>query len=182
MSDSSMFDMFVYTYDLNQTHIYFQRDVPRNLSAFSPSTVLFFPSSIYETQYHQDNPHLDRINVTNTNELILLYDSDNKLPSSGGKDIFYSLSYDNGHTWSVPLNMNSINTGADDTQPHLFYNITSATYYLYWSTVDTSTGKLGIYRAQQTIAGQWNAWPTPELVIAAGMNYRVTLLTNPCIN
>lgn len=114
------------------------------------------------TNYNEDNPHLERIDGDN---LVLFFDSDNR-PGSGSHDVWYNLSINNGKTWSEPVNVTSVNTKEQDHQPHLFRD-KKGRWYLYFSAMN-SDGKLAIFRARQSIPGDWNSWVEKELVIGAG--------------
>jgi hypothetical protein len=115
------------------------------------------------TTQTEDNPHLERIDA---NTLVLMFDSDNYIGGKGSNDIWYSISADNGASWSVPANVSSINTSGKEHQPHLYKN-SGGEWYLYYSAYH-SDGKLGIFRAKQQSAGNWDSWGPGELVIGAG--------------
>ena len=114
------------------------------------------------TTYTEDNPHIERIS---TGTLVLFFDSNNYPGGNGSHDIWYSLSTDNAASWSTPLNLSSVNTVAQEHQPHLFND--GSTWWLYFSAMHTD-GKLGIFRARQQSADNWNDWSVRELVIGAG--------------
>ena len=119
-------------------------------------------SETVNSKYNEDNPHLERLGPI---DLVLFFDSDNR-PGRGSHDIWYSLSRDNGQRWSKPVNVSTINTMAQEHQPHLF-KAKDGIWYLYYSAHGPD-GKLAIYRARQANQGNWNSWVDKTLVIGAG--------------
>ena len=118
-------------------------------------------TSMVNTLYTEDNPHIERID---SSSLVLFFDSPDRPGGEGGLDIWYSVSSDNGNSWSEPAAVSSINTASTEHQPHLYNDGTD--WWLYYSAYHTDD-KLGIFRAQK-ISDDWNSWNTPELVISAG--------------
>jgi len=114
------------------------------------------------TNYIEDNPHIERIDALN---LVLFFDSEDRNGTGNSHDIWYSVSSDNGNSWSPPLNVSQINTTSKEHQPHLYKD--GADWWLYYSAYH-SDGKLAIFRAKQGTPGNWNSWGTPEIVIGAG--------------
>lgn len=114
------------------------------------------------TNYIEDNPHIERID---SNNLVLFFDSEDRPSGVGSHDIWYSTSSNNGSTWSSPVNVSSINSTGQDHQPHLYNDGTD--WWLYYSAKHTDN-KLGIFRAKQGTADDWDSWGTPELVLGAG--------------
>lgn len=120
------------------------------------------PKSV-NTKYNEDNPFVER---ADDGRLVLFFDSDNRPGGKGGHDIWYTTSADEGHTWSKPVNVSTVNTRWQDHQPHLFKDA-QGQWYLYFSAPGPD-GKLGIYRARQSKSGNWNSWVDKTLVIGAG--------------
>ncbi len=114
------------------------------------------------TDKMEDNPHIERIDA---NTLVLMFDSNDYPGGLGSHDIWYSVSADNGTSWSAPSNAATINTALQEHQPHLFHDGTD--WYLYFSATHTD-GKLAIFRSRQTAPNNWNSWGARELVIGAG--------------
>ncbi len=98
---------------------------------------------------------------------MLFFDSGDRPGATGGLDLWYTTSPDNGTTWATPLPVTSLNTALDEHQPHLWRDFDD-TWWLYFTATNTADSKLGIFRCQQTSAGDWNAWGTPVLVLGAG--------------
>lgn len=135
-----------------------------NNTALNPSGIgapLPFPVN---TSGNEDNPHQVRLDKSS---LILFFDSDNRPGGIGDADIWYSLSFDNGMTWSNPNNVSTVNTPAKEHQPFLFHDLQSNKWFLYYSGPNKD-GKLAVFRVEQTIVNNWNSWGSPELVISAG--------------
>lgn len=118
------------------------------------------PSPI-NSSYNEDNPQLIRLS---DQELILLFDSDNRPGGEGDIDIWYSISNDNAASWSEPANLSSINTDQKEHQP--FLHREGDQWWLYYSA-NHSDGKLAIFRSQRS-GDSWEDWSVSELVISAG--------------
>jgi hypothetical protein len=122
-------------------------------------------SGFPRTTYTEDNPCAERYDA---NTIIMMFDSENYNGiTSNGLDVWYSISTNNGASWSIPANVSSINTALQENQPHLYKNASNE-WFLYYSATNTADGKLAIYRAKQKTANNWNNWDTPQLVISAG--------------
>jgi len=169
-----LFDYFAYTDDTVTTtnpHGYAQIKIIRN-SPLNPTTLgAGLPenvSTIGGVMYIQDNPHIERINPSNSNSLILMYDSTNQPGGSakGDRDIWYTTSSDGGTTWANPALASTVDTPVDETQPHLYFD--GKTWWLYFSSPNPADGKPAIYRASQEESGNWNAWGPRQLVVSAG--------------
>ena len=163
-TNKNLFDYFAYTDDSGGQGIKIKlmMNVGRSLSA--SGTLL--PSNVDEPGIDQDNPHIERYDNTNPQDLVLFYESDNKPGGAGGHDIWYSTSADGGATWTNPLNVTTINTSADEIQPHLYFD--GSKWWLYYASTNPSDGKLAIYRAQQGQAGNWDSWQNKQIVVSAG--------------
>jgi hypothetical protein len=163
-ADKNLFDYFAYTDDSGGQGIKIKmmKNVGRSLASSASGTLL--PSNVDEPGIDQDNPHIELYDRTNPQNLVLFYDSDNKPGGAGGHDIWYSTSSDGGTTWTNPLK--TINTSADEIQPHLYFD--GNIWWLYYAATNPSDGKLAIYRAQQGQAGNWNNWQNKQLVVSAG--------------
>lgn len=164
-SDPTVFDFFVFTDDSGSGNkIRLLTSVVRNPSG--PGVNL--PSNVDEPAYNQDNPHLERYDPLDPNKLVLFFESNNKPGGAGGHDIWYSISADSGSTWTNPQNVTSINTVADELQPHLYFEATSTSWWLYFSGINPADGKLAIFRAKQGTPNDWNSWQSKQLVVSAG--------------
>lgn len=133
----------------------FMRNVSRNPSGVG--------TTLCASSNNMDNPHIERLDV---DHLVLFFDSDNWPLGLGPRNIFYTTSADGGTTWAAPQSVASINTNEDEEQPHL-YQEASGQWWLYFSAA-MPDGKLGIYRARQSTAGNWDSWTGKELVIGPG--------------
>ncbi len=145
-ANPSKFDYFAYTYDAeNGPKVYLMRNVARDLAPHEQGVSL--PSNINDPRYHTDNPHIERVA---SGRLVLFWDSDNR-PGLGGRDIFYSMSADDGSNWSDPRPVTTVNTQYDDEQPHLFDD--GQRWWLYFTGSNPADSKLAIYRCVQEIPG-----------------------------
>lgn len=162
MLNNTQSDIVVYT--SNQlppynTDIYLIKNASVNPST-SSGTVLPGPVTHTTTE---DNPHLERLNA---NQLVLFFDSPDRVGGVGGLDLWYTTSNDNGVTWATPLQVSSLNTSINEHQPHL-YKDNMNQWWLYYCTPDSS-GKYAIYRSSQTIPNNWNSWGPKQLVVGPG--------------
>lgn len=126
------------------------------------------PAPVNEPNTREDNPHIERLNASN---LVLFFDSDDKTGGVGQLDIWYSTSPDNGVTWTTPMQVSTLNTTADEQQPHLFYD--GSVWFLYYTGTNILTGKTEIYRAKQGTVGNWDSWINNESVIGVGNAFAV---------
>jgi hypothetical protein len=158
-ADGSL-EFLVYTQsDSGQTDIYWLQDPAHN--PLGPGTLMPHPVNTPTT--YEDNPHLERINDST---LVLLLD-DHSDPAQDA-DIFYSISRDDGATWSPKAALTSVNTSEEDIQPHLWFDGTA--WWLYYVTPDMNDpfNRLAIFRMKQSTANDWDSWSNRELVISAG--------------
>ena len=58
-------------------------------------------TSSINTNYIEDNPHIERIDAST---LVLFFDSEDRPGGAGSHDIWYAESTDNGTTCTTPLN------------------------------------------------------------------------------
>lgn len=147
------FDVFVFTQDgvnTQSTDIMFMRNVPVN-----PNTTGAVP--LFSTTGQEDNPHIERLNDST---MVIIFDRD--------REMFYSLSTDNGTTWQTPtLITNVLNDQAPyDVQPHLWFDGTD--WWVYFCA-DSNTGVRGIYKSKQLVPNDWNSWGPKQLVIEGSM-------------
>lgn len=164
-SGNSDFDLFVYMKqnesDPYDNNIHLQMNVSRSLE--SSGTLL---SSNINSEYNEDNPHIERLSP---DSLILFFERENHPDNISDFDIWYSISSDNGLTWTNPINLNSINnygsTNYEHIQPHLYFDISINNWYLYFTTTYTNNN-LAIFRAEK--GNSWSDWNTPEVVISSG--------------
>ncbi|MDX2173081.1 MAG: T9SS type A sorting domain-containing protein [Bacteroidota bacterium] len=162
MLNSTTADLFVYTSNQlppYKTDIYLAKNTSINPSAVN-STIL--PAPVTQTTT-EDNPHIERLSANN---LVLFFDSPDIPGGTGGLDLWYSTSNDDGLTWIAPLQVSSLNSTANEHQPHLYKDNLNQ-WWIYYTAPDIS-GKYAIYRAQQTIANNWNSWGPKQLVVGPG--------------
>lgn len=162
--NAGRWDLFAYTSNDHATdykaHICLRRSV-----AFDPTdgTPAFLPAPV-TTSTSEDNPHLERLDATH---LVLFFDSDDRPGASGAHDLWVTTSADDGVSWAAPAPVTSLNTTAEEEQPHLYLSSTG-TWWLYYTATNPADSKLGIFRAAQATVGDWNSWMGSELVIGAG--------------
>ncbi|MBA3697470.1 MAG: exo-alpha-sialidase [Planctomycetes bacterium] len=156
-------DLFVHTTNEHPTD-YKAHIALAHGAALDPAVVGTLLPAPVTTNNTEDNPHIERLDANN---LVLFFDSGDRPGATGGLDLWYTTSPDNGTTWATPLPVTSLNTALDEHQPHLWRDFDD-TWWLYFTATNTADSKLGIFRCQQTSAGDWNAWGTPVLVLGAG--------------
>lgn len=161
MLNTTVSDLVVYTSNQQppySTDIYLIKNSTINPSA----TGTILPAPVTQTTT-EDNPHLERLS---TNQLVLFFDSPDRQGGTGGLDLWYTLSNDNGVTWNAPLQVSTLNTLQNEHQPHLYKDNTNQ-WWMYYTAPDGS-GKYAIYRSQQTTANNWNSWGPKQLVVGPG--------------
>ncbi|MDQ7063556.1 MAG: FlgD immunoglobulin-like domain containing protein [candidate division KSB1 bacterium] len=169
MKDDSTADIFAYTSNHDSPPNEDDRDILifRN-SNLNPSGIGEFLAPLANSDFVEDNPHFERLDGQS---LVLFFDSD-RPGGKGGLDIWYTTSSDDAASWAEPQPATSINTELDNQMPHLFRDSTGQ-WWLYFMSDDPITLKSGIYRARQSIPGDWNSWSKPELVIGTGNTFAV---------
>jgi hypothetical protein len=115
---------------------------------------------------NEDNPHIERLGTSDN--LVLFFDSADRPGGLGQHDIWYATSADDGASWTTPALVTTIDTSADEHQPHLWKDPLSGLWWLYFTATNSTDGKLGIFRAVQATPGNWDSWGRPELVVGAG--------------
>jgi hypothetical protein len=122
------------------------KNVPLNPSQNTAAPIL-------STSAQENNPHIERLN----DSMLLLFFDRNQY-------IYYSLSHNNGTTWSTPIKITTTlnDQGPYDVQPHLFND--NGEWWVYFCA-NSSVGNRGIYKAKQTIPNNWDSWGPKQLVI-----------------
>lgn len=155
---SATVDLFLFT---TTSDIWMIRNTSANPAGIANAVRLPSPINPVSNEFSVDNPHLERLNG---DTLLLVYEKYND-PTQ--RSFMYALSYDNGHSWTNPIVMNSITTSLGHIEhPHLYIDSTGQ-WWIYFSL------NCDIYRAKQGIAGDWDSWQNIELVISKG--------NSPCI-
>lgn len=149
LKNKDTFDVFVFTLDTGAMgmEIMLLREVPTDPSCVGAVPILSSPA-------HEDNPHIERLS---DGRLLLFFDRD--------REIYYSLSADEGMTWSAPVRVSRVlnDYAPYDVQPHLWYD--GLRWWVYFSAPD-ERGFRSIYRSRQLIPDDWDSWGPRELVIA----------------
>jgi hypothetical protein len=163
-SDADTIEMVAFTSNedyTNQNNIYVIANTAANPSG-TGSALTAVTDGTVNTEYVEDNPHLEKIN---SNNWVLFFDSEDRPGGLGSHDLWYSTSSDGGMTWTGAANVSSINTVDKEHQPHLYND--GIDWYLYFAQYH-SDNKLAIFRSKQGTADDWDSWETPELVLSAG--------------
>lgn len=142
-------DLFVFSQNRNDVE---DMDIMliRNSSNNPDSTS---STAIVSTTSQEDNPHIERLNDST---LVILFDRE--------REIFYSISNDDGFTWQPEVLITQvINDQAPyDVQPHLWND--GSDWWIYFCA-NNLAGKRCIYKSKQLISNDWNSWGPKELVI-----------------
>jgi hypothetical protein len=150
------------THDGNLNDIYW---VGNALSLHPASATPISISSTINDAGQQDNPHLERLDES---QLILLFD--NHGADDPDTEIRYSMSSDDGSSWSTPQLLDSINSpSSQEMHGHLFED-NQKHWWMYFAS-DRDNGILGIYRsphASDDLAGDFDHWGPVEKVISVG--------------
>ena len=131
----------------------------------NPSGIGTAIASPITTDYNEDNPHITQLGG---DSLILFFFFDNRPGGLGDIDIWYSISEDDGVSWNEPVNPSSLNSTEKEHQPFLHFDQQKEVWFLYYSAVDEESGKLAIFRKEQSAENNWDNWEEAELVISAG--------------
>lgn len=153
---------FVYSKstDNNMNDLFWGRHTNHNPSSASAVPM---PSPI-NTSGQEDNPHLERLP---DGSLVLLFDN------HGGNDpvttIRFSMSKDNGTTWSPPVELPApINSGQNNLHGHLYFD--GRDWWLYFAS--DRNGLLSIFRSRHKNPGKiterFSEWGPVEAVIEPG--------------
>ncbi len=167
--DDSTADIFAYTSnhdsppDVDDRDILIFRD-----SGLNPSGIGAFLPAPLNSDLPEDNPHFERLDAHN---LVLFFDSD-RPGGTGGLDLWFSTSADDGASWAEPQPVTSVNTELDNQMPHLFQD-DMGQWWLYFMSDDPNTMKSGIYRMRMATTGDWNSWTDQQLVIGVGNTFAV---------
>jgi hypothetical protein len=154
-ADSSQLDLFCFT---GIGDIWMIRNTTANPTGINNATRLPTPINPNSTEFNADNAFLARIDW---DSIILIYE---KYTDPGIRDFMFTLSADNGNTWSIPQTITTITNSLGHIEhPSLYKDKSRDEWWLYFS-LDNAY----ITRAKQTIAGNWNSWDTPENIIYKG--------------
>lgn len=162
------------TFDNNKNNLYYVLDVPEaDLNSASLYDNILELSSL-NTADQEDNPHLERVDTSDDNRLIVLYDNHGD-SSATDYTMFYAKSSDGSSTWDVTrqalgANINYSSGQKDENiQGHLFKD-GSDIWWLYFSS--NRDGSVEIWRSQHNnsanIFSDFDNWASPEKVIAVG--------------
>jgi hypothetical protein len=157
------------TFDNNKNNLYWVQDV----ASLSPSNPNIVGIAGLNTANQEDNPHLERVDSSDDNKLVMLYDNHG---DSSATDylMYYSKSADGGANWdaaiSLGANINSSSAVKDENiQGHLFKD-TSSVWWLYFSS--NRDGSVEIWRSQHNdsanIFVDFNNWAAPQKVMSVG--------------
>ena len=159
--DGTIDFVFSSSTDNRENDLFWGRHVFHNPSLGS---VRKMPPPINSTG-QEDNPHLERFT---DGTLVLLFD--NHGVDDPETRIQYSISRDDGQTWSQPVELGvPINSSTHNLHGHLYFD--GRDWWMYFAS-DRNHGVLSIYRSRHrdpaNISTNFDAWGPPELVIEPG--------------
>ena len=153
MKNNDTIDIFVFDRNNYTTgdDVMIMRNVIHN-----PNDIATILPAPLNTSMDDSNPDITRLNDST---FVLLEGID-------GIDLTWSMSYDDGLTWSNPQTINSLWNG-HVLHPHIWYE--NQNWWIYFADNIPATGQ-GIYRAKKTTTdlNNWDDWGTKELVIGKG--------------
>ena len=142
----------------------------QNATSLNPTsaTPVPFPAPV-NTNMQEDNPHLEKISAS---ELVLLFDNHYETGGSGDTHISYSVSIDNGTSWSVPaiITTGTINDFTEDLNGHL-YRDGANNWWLYFTS--NRDGKVEIWRIQHdsnNLVTDFDNWNTASMEKVIAVN------------
>ncbi len=158
------------SYITNETENYGNDIVVIRETALNPDTLgEILPLPVNEPDIREDNPNMVRIDA---NHIIIYYVAIDKPGGIGAEDIWVSESFDNGITWSNPINVTTINSQLQEDMP-FYYEDEEGDKWLYFAALSAKNSKLEIYRAKQLEDNNYNSFGERELVIGAGNAFAV---------
>ncbi|MCA9735386.1 exo-alpha-sialidase, partial [candidate division KSB1 bacterium] len=159
-NQSGKMDIFVYAKSHSEGQdLFWILDTDQN--PIGPGIIM--PDSVNSPNFSEDNPHIERID-----DSLMVLMLDNHPDAGESADIFYSISQDNGATWSQKRALSSINTPREDIHPHLWND--GSDWWLYFAATDTEDEyeRLAIFRSKQGVANDFNSWGPRERIIGVG--------------
>lgn len=152
-SETDVVDHFLFT---GNSDIWMLNHTGINPSEINTAIRLPTPINPVTDEFNADNPVLKRINGSDT--LLLLYE---KYTVSDLRNFMYCLSFDDGFTWEIPVQINTINNDAGHIEhPQLFTDADGT--WLYYSL------NYDIWRSKQGVENNWDSWINAEPVILKG--------------
>lgn len=153
-TNPSLIDIFLFT---RNNDIWMIRNAADTLSGFAGAVRLPVPVNPDSTEFQADNPHLERLNG---DTLLLVYE---KYTNAAFRDFYYTLSYDDGVSWTSPLLITTIPSSAGHIEhPHLWRQPNNGPW-TFWYSLDYD-----IWRAVQTVPGNWDSWGNHAMVVSKG--------------
>ena len=153
-TDTDKVDLFFFT---GNNDIWMIKNTTNNPTGITSATRLPAPINPNTNEFNADNPFAERIN---SDTIILIYE---KYTNANTRTFMYVLSNDLGITWSAPQAITSITNSLGHIEHPCLYKDSTNQWWLYFS-VNYSD----IVRSQQTIAGNWDSWAAPQIIISKG--------------
>lgn len=175
--DPNLIDHFLFT---SASDIWMIQNTPANPANIETAVRLPSPINPVTNEFTADNPMLRRIGG---DSLLLVYE---KYTDPGLRDFMFSISDDDGMTWSTPQIITTINNDAGHIEHPMVY-FDGENMWMYYSR------NFDIYASRQTIPGNWDSWGEERVIIlkgnavgigepslsANGDLYFVTVMQNP---
>ncbi len=175
--DPSEVDHFLFT---GPGDIWMINNTIPHLDGIASAIRLPSPINPVTNEFTADNPMMRRLGG---DSLLLVYE---KYTDPGLRDFMFSISDDDGLSWSSPQVITSINNDAGHIEHPMVY-FDGSDMWLYYSR------NFDIYAAIQSIAGDWDSWVDERPIIlkgnatgigepslsANGDLYFVTVMINP---
>lgn len=153
-ANPALIDIFLFT---RNNDIWMIRNAADTLSGFASAVRLPTPINPDSTEFQADNPHLERLNG---DTLLLVFE---KYTNAAFRDFYYTLSNDDGVTWSAPQLITTVSAAAGHIEhPHVWRQPNNGPW-TFWYSLDYD-----IWRAVQTVPGNWDSWGNHAMVVSKG--------------
>lgn len=151
-TDPDAVDHFLFT---GPGSIWMINNTTANPSNIASAVRLPSPINPVSDEFTADNPMLTRLD---NSDLLLVYE---KYTNPDHRDFMYTISSDEGLTWTIPEIITTINNDAGHIEHPMIYRNNQG-YWFYYSQ------NLDIYRAHQSVEGDWDSWEDHEAIILKG--------------
>jgi len=153
-TDPNHLDLFMFT---GNSDIWKIKNTFRNPSGIDSAIRLPSPINAFTNEFNADNAFMERIHG---DSIILIYE---KYTDPTSRVFMTAQSSDIGATWSTPQAITTITNSLGHIEHPCLYKDNSNQWWLYFSINYTY-----IARAKQMMAGNWDSWGTPEMIIFKG--------------
>lgn len=155
VSNPNLIDFFLFT---GNNDIWMIKNTNANPTGINSAIRLPAPINPDSSEFHSDNPVINRLNSSDT--LVLIYE---KYTDPNFRDFMYALSYDDANSWTPPVKITSVNNSFGHIEHPQLYLSTANQWFLYYSI-----NYYAICRSKQSMPGNWDSWIGPDTIITKG--------------